>query len=193
MIGSKYKLNRIHKKIFLFVFFVCVNICFSSCNKYAQEEKLLREEQGIKYYFVGEESDYSFKKASLTVHPNETIKKEIIGNKAELTITRKSEDEWTVSLDDTVMSYDYYSRTEDLFEETFRFSCIGDFKEASVVPGRLFDDPLSSYYYITEGFIPAKEMMEIVNNGERIGAELNEQSDKDSFRSCFLFDFNMVR
>ena len=170
----KYKSNCIIRKIILFALFLCVNICLPSCNKYAQEEKLLREEQGIKYYFVGEEADYSFKKAILTVYPNKTIKKEIIDGKADLTITRMSEDEWTVYLEDMVLDYGLNGK-EFYSQEICNFSCEGDISEGSVVRGRTFHDTMQAFYYITEGFISTDEINEIIDNGERIGTELNEQ------------------
>ena len=179
MIRSEKRCNfmSILKKLFLLTVFLCVSLIFSSCNKYAKEETLMVEEQGVKYYFVGEEGDYLFKRAFLIVCPNERIKKEIIENKAELTISRESEDEWKVSLEDTVPYYSLNGK-ENYFEETYGFSCIGDFSEESLLPGRLFDDSLQDHYYITDGFVSSEKLMEIVKNGERISIELNEQSGK---------------
>lgn len=180
MTGSvkKYNLKSIYIKCLLWAVVLCIIIYLSSCNKYEQEETLIVEEKGIDYYFVGEEGDYSFKKAFLEVHPNETIKKEIIGNKADLTITRKSEDEWKIRMEDTVTTYSYYNKTESLFTESHGFSCVGDISEESVVRGRTFHDDMKDYHYITTRFISIDEIKEIVKNGERISIELNEQSGK---------------
>ena len=172
-----YHLNCIEKKLIFLAFFICIIMCLSSCNKYAQEETLMVEEQGVEYYFVGEEGDYSFKKAFLTVYPNETIQKEIVENKADLTITRKSEDEWTVYHEDMVPDYSIDGEKIH-FRESHGFSCVGDISEESVVRGRTFHDDMKDYHYITTGFISIDEIKEIVNNGQRISDELNEQSGK---------------
>lgn len=165
------------KKLLILVFYLCIIIYLFSQNKYAQREKLLKEEQGIKYYFVGEEGDYSFKKAALTVYPNKKIKKEIIGNKADLTITRKREDEWTVDLEEMVPDYGLNGK-KFYFTESIGFSCKGEISEESVIRGRTFHDVMKDYHNITTGFISIDEIKEIVDNGERISAELNVQSSK---------------
>jgi hypothetical protein len=131
------------------------------------------EENGIKYFLRGGSEDYSFDEARLELEPKDGFRKEIVDNRAQMSIDHLSSGYWQVYLHDTVED-NGINGEEGFFTEGYAFKSEGDFSEETIVDEPSFhDNHKTSYYYITNWFATPEELRQIVENGEIICAELN--------------------
>ena len=131
-----------------------------------REELILKEDDGVKYYYSIDDNEYHLEKAIKTVIPRGDIR-DVVDNKGELRVDRRG-DSWTVDV-----VYNYYTEFNDKYTSRHEFVCYGNtFTAESLQEVYIGDSYIWDYRLITEHFATAEELRELIANGERIGEEL---------------------